>query len=288
MNKLSVIDTSFDINITTSYFLSIQLQLDGFSFCVLDPVSNEYIQFEYRTLKFNENIFDVLASELESNDLLVYPYQKVFVLYNNQNYSLIPQALYQSEKSKHFLDFCYSDKNTENERVLSFSNKIKMADSMCVFNVPEKLTNILSKYYNSVKYFCQATPFIETALLSTSTSSSSNHHVHINIQPSSFYFDIIVISDNNLKMHNTFKYHDQKEFLYFTLFVFEQLKLDTTHTRVFLSGNIEKNSETYSMLKTYIKQVEITNETNHFKFSSVFKNIPLQNHLNLFNIPLCV
>ena len=288
MNKLSVIDSGFDINITSSYFLSIQLQLDGFSFCVLDPVSNEYIQFENRTLKFNENIFEVLESELAGNDLLVYPYQKVFVLYNTQNYSLIPQAIYQPNTDGKFLNFCFSESNLETKHEDTFCNKVKMADSMCVFKVPTKLTEVLSKYYKNIKYFCQATPFIETALLSTSTLSSPNHHVHINVQPLSFYFDIIVISDNNLKMHNTFKYHDQKEFLYFTLFVFEQLKLDTRRTKVFLSGNIEKSSETYSTLKTYIKQVEITDETNHFKFSNIFKSIPLQNHLNLFNIPLCV
>ncbi|WP_066627541.1 DUF3822 family protein [Labilibacter marinus] len=282
MNKLSVIDPSFDINITTSYFLSIQLQLDGFSFCVLDPVSNEYILFEHRPLNFNENILTVLESELASNDLLVYPYQKVFVLYNTLEYSLIPQALYNEEMKSEYLQFCFS-KQEDNQQV--FSNKVKMADSVCCFSAPVELTQILDKYYKNIKYFCQATSFIETALLSTSANQSANH-VHINIQPS--YFDIIVTSANNLRMHNSFKYQNSKEFLYFALFVFEQLKLDTRQTKVFVSGNINRSSELYSLLKTYIKQIEIKNESNHFKFASVFKNIPFQNHLNLFNIPLCV
>ncbi|MGQ1788471.1 MULTISPECIES: DUF3822 family protein [unclassified Saccharicrinis] len=286
MNKASVIDTSFDINITTSYFLSIQLHLDGFSFCVLDPVSNEYIQFEHRPLKFNEEIMDVLEKELAQRQLLVYPYQKVFVIYNTQNYSLIPQALYSSIEDPGYLDFCFAD-GFDGENEVCFANKIKMADSFCSFKVPKRLTEIVDTYYSHVKYFCQATPFIETALLSTSTDIGHNH-VHINLQPSGSYFDIIVTSSNNLKMHNTFKYHDHKEFLYFAMFVFDQMKLDTRHTKVFLTGNIEKSNEIYSMLKKYIKQVEIETTTNHFKFSGVFKNIPLQNHLNLFNTPLCV
>ncbi len=286
MNKISIVDNSFDINITTSYFLSIQLQLDGFSFCVLDPVSNEYILFEHRPLKFNENIIDVLSDELASNDLLIYPYQKIFVLYNTKDYSLIPQALYNNNEDSNYLQFCFSD-GFDKAKEICFTNKIKMADSICTFKIPIKLAEILEKYYSNVRYFCQATPFIETALLSTSMNISHNH-VHINVQPSSFYFDIIVTSGNNLKMHNTFKYHDQKEFLYFTLFVFEQMKLDTRYTKVFLSGNIEKPSEIYSLIKRYIKQVEINTTTKHFKFSNVFKNVFLQNHLNLFNTPLCV
>ena len=285
MHKISVIDSNFDINITTSYFLSIQLQLDGFSFCVLDPVSNEYIQFEHTPLKLNENILDVLEAELASNDLLVYPYQKIFVLYNTQNYSLIPQALFQGNESQ-YLDFCFSEEINE-ETEAYFNNKIKMADSICCFTSPGKLRQIIDRYYKNARYFCQATPFIETALLSTSINASYNH-VHIHIQPTGFYFDIIVTSGNNLKMHNTFKYQNQKEFLYFVLFVFEQMKLDTRNTQVFITGNIEKTSEIISLLKKYIKQVEIKNTSKHFRFSPVFRNIQLQNHLNLFNTPLCV
>ncbi len=286
MNNISVIDPNFDIKITTSYFLSIQLQLDGFSFCVLDPVSNQYIQFENRPFKTNENIFDVLELELSRNDMLVYPYQKIFVLYNTSVYTLIPQALYNEENEAEYLSFCFSERfNSPTE--VNFANKIKMADAMCTFKVPKKLTSILDKYYKNIRYFCQATPFIEAALLTTPMDMTHNH-VHIDVQPSGFYFDIIVISGNNLKMHNTFKYHDKKEFLYFTLFVFEQMKLDTHNTKVFLTGNIEKSNEVYSLLKQYVKQVEIDNSTKHFKFSNIFKHLSIQNHLNLFNIPLCV
>ncbi|SMO36970.1 Protein of unknown function [Saccharicrinis carchari] len=286
MNTVSVIDTSFDIKITTSYFLSIQLQLDGFSFCVLDPVSNQYIQFNNRPLKPNENILDILEWELSKNNLLVYPYQKIFVLYNTSKYSLIPQALYDKKHHEDYLSFCFSE-GVDLQTELVFANKIKMADSICVFKIPLQLSTILDKYFKNIQYFCQATPFIETALLSTPINMAHNH-VHIHIQPSGFYFDIIVTSGNNLKMHNTFKYHDKKEFLYFTLFVFEQIKLDTHNTKVFLSGNIEKSNETYALLKKYVKQVEIDNTTKHFKFSGIFKHLSIQNHLNLFNIPLCV
>lgn len=260
--------------------------MDGFSFCVLDPVSNEYIQFEHRPIKFNEQIFDVLEAELASRELLVYPYQKVFVVYNTQNYTLIPQALYSSDKNADYLNFCFSE-GIDKEKEVYFSNKIKMADSICSFKVPQSLTQIIDKYYKNVKYFCQATPFIETALFSTSIDMSHNH-VHIHVQPSSSYFDIIVTSSNNLKLHNAFKYRDHKEFLYFVLFVFDQMKLDTRHTKVFLTGNIEKSNEIYIILKKYIKQVEIETSTKHFKFSGIFKNLPLQNYLNLFNTPLCV
>ncbi len=284
MNKESIVDSSFDINITTSYFLSIQLQLDGFSFCVLDPISNEYILFEHHPLHLNENIKEVLESELLNNDLLVYPYQKVFVIYQTSSYTLIPQVLFNNQFNSAYLDFCFSD-NEENTPHKIYSNKIKMADSICIFGIPNEISELLNKFYKHVRYFCHATPFVETALLSSSISSVQKH-VHINIQTLSF--DIIVTASNNLQMHNSFKYHNQKDFLYFTLFVFEQMKMDTRETKVLLTGKIDKSHEIYLLLKKYIKQIEIIKETKHFKFANTFKNTQLQDHLNLFNIPLCV
>ena len=53
---LSIVDETFDANISSSYFLSIQASLDGFSFSILDPIRNKYIQFGSYT--FQEHITD--------------------------------------------------------------------------------------------------------------------------------------------------------------------------------------------------------------------------------------
>ncbi|TLX71510.1 DUF3822 family protein [Labilibacter sediminis] len=284
MSNYSVIDQNFDKNITTSYFLSIQLTLDGFSFCVLDPVSNEYIQFEKINASLNKSLYETLKKELANNSLLKYPYQKIFITYYTSEYTLIPSPLYQKGHEETYLDFCILN-NTDNFDNCIFSNKIKMADSVCIFRMPKNIVDLIEQNFDETHYFCQATPFIESSLLN-STSDSSLYHVHIDLQLSSF--DIIVTSGNNLKMHNLFKYNDQKDFLYYTLLIFEQLKLDTHSTKVFLSGKIDKSTDIYLLIKKYVKQVEIKRDTKHFKFANIFKNIPLQDQLNLFNTPLCV
>jgi hypothetical protein len=204
-------------------------------------------------------------------------------MYQTSVNTLIPSALFEKEKEKEFIDFCF--RKDLNEPSSYFSNKIKMADSYCVYSIPQKTVSLLEEYYKNIYYFCQTTPFVEAALLYTA-NDSLHHHVHIDINR--FHFDILVTSGNDLKLHNSFKYSDNKEFLYFALYVFEQLKLNTHSTQVFLTGMVTKNDKIYTLLKKYIKQVEISSESRHFKFSPVFKNIPLQNHMNLINIPLCV
>ncbi len=283
MNPISIIDHHFDKNITTSYFLSIQLSLDGFSFCILDPVSNEYIQLYDRHLSFNETLFEVLAEELETNTYLSLKFQKIFIVYYTYQNTLIPDALYSESDEKSILDFCMQKKSLN--PTVTFHHKIRMADSYCVFQIPKKIVDLINQKLGKVFYFCQTIPYIEAALLKT-MNDQKTHQLHINIQNS--HFEVLVTYGNNLKMHNVFNFHNSKEFLYYTLYIFEQLKLDPVHSKILLTGKISKTDELYSLLKKYIKHIEIENETNHFKFSGVFKPIQIQNFLNLFNIPLCV
>ena len=283
MTNQFVIDNNFDKNITTSYFLSIQLALDGFSFCVLDPISNEYILFYHKNISINESLFGVTDSEIANNEYLQLPYQKTFVLFQTKHNTLIPSSLFDEKQKEDYLNFCFNPNKYEEE--ITFSHKIKMADSYCIFSIPEKFSDLLSSKFSNVFYFNQTIPFIESALLNT-TFNTDQHLVYINVQNSCF--DIIIIAGNNLKLHNTFNFHNKKEFLYYTLLVFEQLKLNTHTSHIYLSGRVSKTDDIYSMLKKYIKHVEIANESKHFKFAAVFKQVSLVNHINLINIPLCV
>ena len=45
MQEFAFIDETLDINLTQSYYLSIQLSLNGLSFCIHDPVRKIYIAF---------------------------------------------------------------------------------------------------------------------------------------------------------------------------------------------------------------------------------------------------
>ena len=47
MHDLSLLDETLDINITRSYHLSIQIDLDGFSFCILDTTRNKYVALKH-------------------------------------------------------------------------------------------------------------------------------------------------------------------------------------------------------------------------------------------------
>ena len=73
MQDFAFIDETLDINLTQSYYMSIQLSLDGLSFCILDPVREKYIAFCNKSFS-KELEFDDYLNQVESyilkNDLL--------------------------------------------------------------------------------------------------------------------------------------------------------------------------------------------------------------------------
>ena len=80
MPNISIIDETFDENISSSYFLSIQFSLDGFCFCTLDPIRNKYIQFqkqEWSKLGSSELVLNEFKAFYDSSLILKLPFRKV-------------------------------------------------------------------------------------------------------------------------------------------------------------------------------------------------------------------
>ncbi len=51
MQDFAFIDETLDINLTQSYKLSIQVSLNGLSFCILDQLQGKYIVFSHKNFE---------------------------------------------------------------------------------------------------------------------------------------------------------------------------------------------------------------------------------------------
>ena len=84
--------------------------------------------------------------------------------------------------------------------------------------------------------------------------------------------DIILISDNQLVLINTFEYSTNEDIVYYVLFCFEQLNLNPENSPIVISGNFSES--TYKMIFKYIRHVSVYKskvDLNH-KFYLNFKN----------------
>ena len=148
----------------------------------------------------------------------------------------------------------------------------------------KKFTKLFNEKYNYIKFYHQSSPFIENALIENK-NQKFDYKVYIYNYVS--FFDIIVITPQKLLFYNSFKYHNENDFIYFLMNVFEQLKLNPALTPVYLMGNISKLSDYYETLKKFITNIKFKKNTNNFNYSYVFNQIPEHYFFNLLNLYQC-
>ncbi len=281
MASFSFTDETFDRNISSSYFLSIQVNLDGFSFCTLDPVRNKYIQLRHIPLINNAPIINQIESLFEEIETLNLPFKKTLVLVPSRHATLVPSGIFDPALKDEWLKFCL---NLDEGQLVLF-NKVKMADAFNVFSVNKALYKIMNLQFPEPVFFHQYTPIIESTL-STKVLANDRIALFINLHPD--FFDIVVFGKNNLKLCNSFPIKSENDFIYFTLFVFEQLKLEPTNTDVVINGWHPDYSNLFKQLANYIRNLKQTELPGIFNYSYYFHETRMGSFYNLLSLASCV
>lgn len=280
MKAFSIVDESFDPVISSSYFISIQITLDGFSFCILDPVRNKYIQMQHIPLDGKQALIPQVEECFASVEKLNLPYKKCMVLLPSNIATLVPSSLYENGDEIKWLSFSHTLSDSQGVA----TNKVRMADAFNIFAVNHELERILRRQFPAPSLYQQYTPIIEGNL--ATMADSEKPFVIINLENE--YFDLLVFRENNLKLCNSFPIKSESDFLYFCLFVFEQLKLNSQTTEVLMFGRHPRFSELENLLSDYIKKVRHSNMPHQFQYSHQFRSLDTPEFYNMLSLPLCV
>ena len=250
-DDLVVVDTTFDKNITNSYFMSIQIALDGLSFAVLDPVRNEYIAFGHFPFEVPDHNWVRTQELIVSNQWFQHRFKKVLVLFSQAQAYLIPEPLYVEEKANNFFEFSDANKVEHMEIV---ANKIKMPDPLNVFRMPD--------------------------------FSTENQVVHVDFNNEGM--DVVVCQGYKLKFCNSFKVNNEHDFIFFLLYVFSQLELPVKTTEVRFSGVDDKRKAYYQLARKYIRHALMEDKPYNFSYAPGMKSVAGNKYSNFLNLPLCV
>jgi hypothetical protein len=281
MKSFSIVDETFDPSISSSYFLSIQITLDGFSFCTLDPVRNKYIQIQHINFVRHLSLYQQVEECFNHIEKLSLPYKKTLVLLPGRLATLVPTPLFDGEDVEKWLSFTH----TMPEKHAIKTNKIKMADAYNIFSVNQSLEQLLRKQFPNPLFFHQHTPIIE-GNLTTNMSNAQQTTLFINLATE--YFDLLAFGNNNLKLCNSFPIKSENDFIYFTLFTYEQLKLNPADTEIILSGIHPYFSKLSVHISKYVRKVKHAGMPHHFQYSHQFREINNQSFYNLLSLPVCV
>ena len=281
MQDFAFVDETLDINLTQSYYLSIQVNLNGLSFCILDPVRNKYIALSHQNFE-NDLAFDDLLNTIENivkkNDFLSHSYKSIkFIWLSNKN-TFIPSSYFNKDNPKKYFEF--NQKLDDLDEI--HYKELKYVDAYSVFVIPYQIANIFIKQFPDLNFYNQQIPFIEHALFKYHSESKK---VFVNVNDE--FIDLSITESGKLLLYNNFMYKTELDMIYFIMYVFDQFNLNTENTELILSGFIDKKTSIYSKLKGFISHLKFDKLPEDFSYSYTFNQVPPQSFTTLFNLHLC-
>jgi hypothetical protein len=281
MPDIDLIDRSLDLENTQIYHLSIQAELNGLSFCILDIKESKYIGL--RNYVFG-NIFSIeeyvnrLEEVFKEDGLLNIKYRSVSFIYLTQKSTLIPRSYFNKTDLKTYFKFNQSINELDEINY----NYLSEINAYNVFAIPNYIANEAIKWLGRMKLFHQATPFIKSIFEKDGDREGDSVYVNINNK----FIDIAVASKEQLYLYNTFQYQNETDLLYFVLYIYKQLNMDTQRNRLLISGEHSDNIRYYNALKKYIKSIVYLGPFDYM-FSAVLDQVDKHKFLNLFNLASC-
>lgn len=258
--------------------LSIQVNLNGLSFCILNRTSNTIEFLNSIVFRHKLNPFDVLnrlKTELSANAVFSDEFDSITVVHQNELSTLVPKALYDENNKADYLKF--------NTKILKTDfithDDIAVNDSVNVYIPYININNYIFETFGEFTYKHSSTVLVDTLLQKKHESDTTEVYLHVN----SNTIEIAVLDKKQLQLFNVFEYHSKEDFIYYVLFVFEQLNLDVETTLVYLSGLVNKNDELYTLLYTYIRHVEFEKLNFNYSFSDKLNSDHLHHHYLILN-----
>ena len=279
----SIFDKALNKEATNYLGLSIQLSTDGFSFCILNPKEAKYLALQSYKFKDSSNqmaLSQLLDELIPSVDWLNLPYEGVKILMETHKSTLVPHAFYDSEYSKEQFAF----NATINKDDILLNDYLPLLDAINVWLINGKLYDTIIKYFPLAVIHNHGSVLIESALaLANSHREETPLFTHVRKN----WFDVVVINNGELVFYNSFRYKAKEDFIYFLIYVLEQLELNPDVIQLYLLGEVLKISEIYDITMMYIRNVSFALPFDNVSFGFNLGDIPLHFYFNLLNHYQC-
>lgn len=235
--------------------LSIQVSLNGLSFCVLDTISKKIEMVDQVTFKTELTpylLLKELKATIEKHNLTGVDFNEVVVLHRNNLFSLVPKALFDPEELANYLKF--------NAKILATDqivyDQVPNQDIICVYVPFTNINNYLLNLFGAFEFKHSSLAVIQTLL----AKSKQQKTCYVHVTPKTL--EICVIEHKQLKLYNQFDYLSKEDFLYYILFTYEQLGLDTENVPCHLFGSIDTADENFILTEKYIKHIYLAEPEN--------------------------
>ena len=231
--------------------LSIQISLNGLSFCIIDTIVNKVILSDAVSFKIEATpylLLKELKTLLEKHDILKKQFSEVLVIHKNNLYALVPKTLFDKKELANYLKF--------NTKILANDNivydELENQDIVSIYIPFTNINNYIFDNFGSFEFKHSSSALLHTLLLQK-PSSKPICYAYVAERE----LELVVLNQKKILLYNQFQYRTKEDFLYYILFTLEQLQLDPETINLRLFGKIEEGDELFEICYIYIKKVVV-------------------------------
>jgi len=257
---------------TTDYRLSIQADLNGFSFSVTDEQQNKLLflyQSEFMMEKDDMELFSKKSDKLfKSMPLLTSEYNRVDIIYGTEKFTVIPQKLHKHEQELQIMERLFTLDYLDEINV----KNIPQEQMVLIFAVNSTFLNVVKKYQPKFNLFPSVFIYL--------------NYIPLFEEYNKLFFQFqkgtttIIAAEGERIIHcNSYPTQHFNSGLYFLLLVLKEIQFNPEQTTVYISGNI-KDLEVYDIAKYFSKvkyfrnpEVPLSHAVNELKFSTLMFKI---------------
>jgi len=241
---------------TKEYRLSIQADLNGFSFSVIDDSKREVLYLYSSEFSVIHGESELYAKEcakiITDQPIFRRKFKTVDLIYFTEKYSLIPTKLYQKGAELEELSKLHNMDELEEVNTID----ILRNEMVMIYAVSSTLLNLIQKYHPNLTTY--PTPYIYLNILPDLDGYNKLFFQYIgNI------VTVVAAENERIVFCNSFSASNFSSALYFVLLTLKQAQFNPELTTIYINGNI--------------KDYEIFDITRYFSKVNYFRNkeIPL-------------
>ena len=277
---VEIAESSFDPADSPNHTLSIRFLPDGFCFVVASLTERRPLYF-CLIKEAGKSVMQQFTEQFNKLDSLRRQYSEVFFLNDDKAYTLMPSTILNEADRMAYWQF---STHGEAEQVKIMQDPLEFCDAALLHGIPTELANLLTDRFPSIQFIHRQSILATQTMVQNKESGEES----VGILMGNGFFDLVVVKEKSLQMVNTFPRRNDEEFLYFTLNVFDQLKLDPYKAKVTMRGDLTGKEPVITQLGKYVNDINIINRPVTELGKSFTKSNHCQKQTILFDLPTCV
>ena len=232
--------------------LSIQVSLNGLSFCILDTIANTLTLSHSLPFKREVSPFELhkeIKQSFRDEGVFEYSFSEVIAIHRNALFSLVPQPLFDEDQLPNYLKY--------NAKILASDHLdfdvITGLDAVNVYVPFANVNNFLYDLFGEFEFKHSGTVLLETLIKLPSSRQGTISYLHL----AESQMELVVFSNKKLLFYNSFAISSVEDVLYFLLFSLEQLDLDPESLKLRLLGEVSEEDRVYEFCAEYFENVAL-------------------------------